>query len=264
MPCELQALWIGPRLGWIERLCFQSMLAHGHKLVLWTYAAVERVTEGIEVRSAEDILSSRYIVRDSTTDSVGSPFGDRFRYRLLQLNPGGTWVDADILMLRPIESSAPYLFGRESDELINGAVLRLPPSSRALRDLLRLTSSRVPVPHWWPAAQRRKQRWDGLLGRHQKAQDMPWGTMGPYALTATLRRYGLEGEAQLVAAFYPIHWNETSLFFEPPEAVEAKICPDTFAVHLWNNVLGDRRREPPPPRSWLAEMCERYGVSLPS
>ena len=263
MSCEIHALWIGPRLGWIERLCFQSMMAHGHQLVLWTYAPVDGIPEGIENRSAEDILSSRVIVRDPTTGSVGSPFSDRFRYRLLQQNPGGTWVDADILMLRPIESGAPYLFGRQSDDLINGAVLRLPRRSRVLRDLSRLTSARVPVPHWWPAAQRRKQRWDGLIGRHQKAQDMPWATMGPYALTATLRRYGLEGEAQPIAAFYPIHWSETSLFFGPPEAVEAKIGPDTFAVHLWNNVLGERRREPPPPGSWLAAMCERYDVALP-
>jgi hypothetical protein len=73
----------------------------------------------------------------------------------------------------------------------------------------------------------------------------------------------LEGEAQPVAAFYPIHWSETSLFFGPPEAVEAKIGLDTVAVHLWNNVLGDRRREPPPPGSWLAKICERYDVALP-
>src|SRR5712692_7731476 len=155
MPCDIHALWIGPRLGWIERLSFRSMMAHGHKLVLWTYAVVEGVPDGIEVRPAEDILSPRFIVRDPTTGSVASPFGDRFRYRMLQQHPEATWLDADVVVLRPIEIDTPYLFGWESADLINNAVLRLPPRSRVLRDLVKLTSARVPVPHRWPPERRR-------------------------------------------------------------------------------------------------------------
>ena len=92
---------------------------------------------------------------------------------------------------------------------------------------------------------------------------MEWATMAGYALTAILQRHGLQGEAQPATVFYPVHWNDTSLFFGASEAVEAKIGPDTVAVHLWSTVLGQRRREPPPPGSWLAAMCARYDVALP-
>ena len=128
MAAQLHTLWIGPRLGWVERLCLASMTAHGHHVVLWTYGRVEDVPAGVELRSAESILPERFIVRDPIKNSVG-PFADRFRYHLLRRHPGATWVDADILAMRPIDIDDSHLCGWEDERLICGAVLRLPPES---------------------------------------------------------------------------------------------------------------------------------------
>ena len=39
----LHSLWIGEKLGWLERLCLTSWVTCGHAAVLWTYNDVSGV-----------------------------------------------------------------------------------------------------------------------------------------------------------------------------------------------------------------------------
>jgi len=58
-------------------------------------------------------------------------------------------------------------------------VLRLPPESSVLHDLINLTDARVPIPTWWPLKQKLYQHAAGLIGKHMRPEDMTWGTFGP-------------------------------------------------------------------------------------
>jgi hypothetical protein len=262
---DLHSLWIGSRLSWLEQLYLASWLAHGHRVVLWTYQTVEEIPHGVEVRNAREILPASAITFHRSSGSV-SLFSNRFRYNLFQRHQA-TWVDTDVLLLRHLADPSPYLFAWEVRDSICNAVLRLPSNSRALRDLLSLTAARVPVPHWWPLKDRIRQHMRGLVRRHQVAEDMPWGTFGPRALTETLRRHRLTDRALRSETFYPFLWTETAQFYGPADLVEARLTEWTLAIHLWSTSsllatpeVAKKRNAPPPSGSWIAGKCAAYGV----
>jgi hypothetical protein len=267
---ELNSLWIGTHLTWLEKLCLTSWLGHDHRVVLWTYGAVEQIPNGVDLRDAREILPHDAIIRHRESGSVAL-FANRFRYHLLRQFPV-TWLDTDVLLLRPLMDDSHYFFGWEGlvegrDSICN-AVLRLPSDSAVLRDLLRLTDARVPVPQWWPLKDRLRQRTRGLLGQHQLAENMKWGTFGPRALTETLRRHALLDLAYSRDVFYPILWDEVALFWGSPEIVEARLSARTLAVHLWSTSslmatpeLVEKRRALPPNESWIGKKCAAHQIN---
>jgi len=262
---NLHSLWIGPRMTWLEQLCLASWIAHGHRAVVWAYQPIEGLPRGVEVRNAREFLPEEAIVLHRFSGSVAM-FSNRFRYHLLQRYPV-TWMDTDMLLLRPLAIDAPYLFGRETADSICSAVLRLPSGSRPLRDLVAYTDARVPVPPWWPLKDRIRQRALGVVGRHQRAEDMTWGSFGPRALTDALQRHHLSDRALPSEVFYPILWEETALFYQPKDVVAARLTGETIGVHLWSTggLLARPetkavRSAPPPTWSWIAEQCAGLGV----
>lgn len=257
---DLHTLWVGGRLGWFERLCVTSMLAQGHRVVLWSYEPVDNVPEDVVSAPGERVLPKSAITRHGATQSLAL-FSNRFRYRLLRMQ-AVTWVDIDLIFLRPLTDESPILFGREDAESVCNAVLRLPPDHAALAEIEHLSLQRVPAPFWWPWRQRWHQRVAGVIGRHLRPEDMTWGTFGPKALTEALSRHHLLHLARPADVFYPIHWTEAHLIFEAAAKVDRAITPETIAVHLWGDSnQRERRRQPPQPGSWIASMCGRFGVA---
>jgi hypothetical protein len=261
---EIHSLWIGPRLTWIERLSLCSWLEHGHRVTLWCYDPIEGIPNGVCTADAAEILPKTAIIRHRKTGSVAL-FANRFRYHLLRRGPT-TWLDADVVLLRPLSHASSNLFGWETPTSINNAVMRLPPESLVLDDLIQLTGERAPVPEWWPLKKKIYQRGAALIGRHKRAEDLAWGTFGPAALTHYLSRRHLASHALPIEAFYPINWTEVSLFFATPDAVSSRLTEKTIGVHLWSTSIlkspnGQTWRNAlPRANSWLGAMCERYGV----
>jgi hypothetical protein len=260
---EIHSLWIGPRLTWIERLSIHSWLKHGHRVTLWCYEQIEGIPSGVCVADAAMILPSSSIIRHRAMGSFAL-FANRFRYHLLQRFPV-TWLDLDMVLLRPLGHTSPYLFGWETPTSICNAVLRMPPKSPVLHDLIHLTDARTPVPEWWSLRRRVKQRIKGLIGRHRRAEDMEWGTFGPAALTYFLLRRNLAGYALPIEMFYPIHWEELPLLFATPDMVSPRLTEETNGVHLWSsniNHFPDYKTwlSTPPANSWLGAMCGRCGA----
>jgi len=253
---DLHSLWIGKRLPWVQRLCLCSWIRHGHRVKLWCYEPVEGVPAGAS--DAESILPNASIMRHRPTGSVAL-FADRFRYHLLQ-RQSATWFDADMVLLRPLADTRPYLFGWETSTSICTAVMRLPPGSPVLCDLTRLTDARVPIPAWWTLRQRLRQRFAALRGRHQPGETMKWGSFGPRALTYYLDKRDLADRALPIETFYPIHWDDVSLFLATPDAVSPRLTLTTLAVHLWSSSKMGERKELPPRNSWLGTMCERHDI----
>jgi hypothetical protein len=255
---NLHCLWIGQRLGWREQLCLTSWRAHGHAVTLWAYEPLDGVPPGVVIAPADDILP-RTILGGRTEPPLLS---DRFRYLLLRSHDGVTWFDTDVLLLRPLDNALPYLYAWEAPDLLGAGIIRLPSRSPALRDLVKFVEKRAPVPPWWPFRKRLRQYLRGFLGRHETPERMKWGTFGPIALTAYLRRHRLLDQAQPAEVFYPIHWTQTGLYFEIPDAVTPLLSQATIGVHLWNKIIREQYDFAPPPGSWLAEMCRRYDVAI--
>jgi hypothetical protein len=258
---DLHTLWIGPRLTWLERVCLCSWLEHGHHVILWCYEPIEGVPAGVQLADAEAILPKSAVFRHRESGSVASGGSDRFRFHLLRRRRA-TWLDADMFLLRPLDSTCPHLFGWDRPNSINASIMRLPPESPVLKDLMRLTDAAVPVPGWWLPKDRLRQRLKGLIGLHERREDMEWGAFGPSALHYYLRKRNLTHFALPIEAFYPIPWNDFLLFFASPDAISPRLTDRSIGVHLWSSsCVRERKNEPPPANSWFGLMCERYAIS---
>jgi hypothetical protein len=181
-------------------------------------------------------------------------FSDLFRLSLLRRGLG-TWIDTDVYFVAPIDAARPILFGRQSANVINGAVLRLPPDSPLLAALLALFDEQE-VPFWLDPAEReaaaRRLAETGRTGLSQ----MPWGTAGPNALTALARRMRVDDQALPESVFYPVPFRHAGWILNPGLRLEEAIRPETVAVHLWNALIKDIKDRPAPAGSFLARLQE--------
>ena len=243
-------LWIGPRLGPVERACLKSVLNRGHPLALYCYDEPEGVPDGVELRDASAILPRDRIIRHKTGSFA--LFSNWFRYELQRL-AAGTWVDCDIYLLAPLDGAAPCLFGADSSGWLNTGVLRLPPDSPVLGPLLDLFEERS-VPPWLPfrprmAAHLRLWR----RGRSGLAA-MPWGSAGPKALSHLAARHDLTRLALPSDIFYPVEWQDALWITDPERTLDEMITPRTVALHLWNERIKQVKDRPARPGSFLARL----------
>ncbi len=244
-------LWIGPRLGRLERACILSVLRQGHALTLWTYDRPDGVPTGVDLRDAREVLPEEAIIHHRT-GSV-SLFSNWFRYRLQQLGHG-VWLDSDIYLLKPVECGE-YLLTCWEPNRVNSAPLRLPPDSPMLPPLLEIFEQHK-VPPWIPlfarlAAHVRLWR----TGRTALSQ-MPWGVAGPRAVTALAMREGLLHLASPPETFHPYNWTEADWVRDPARALEDRATERTLGVHLWNERIKSFKESPAPRGSFLARLQE--------
>jgi hypothetical protein len=245
-------LWIGPRLGRVERACMRSVLRQGHELALYCYAVPEGVPKGVELRDAAAVLSEDRIVRHRS-GSVAL-FANLFRYELLRRG-AGIWLDTDIYLVAPLPPAQPYLFGREDGALINTAVLGMPPDSPLLPPLLSIFEEQE-VPFWLPPRARLGAALRLRLTGRTGLSRMPWGSAGPRAFTALARRAGLDSLALPSRVFYPAHYRDAAWIRDPNRRLEDVISPDTAAVHLWHELIKGWAEAATAPGSFLARLHE--------
>jgi hypothetical protein len=255
---KLFSFWTGSGLGYVERLCLASMLATGHSVDVYSYDTALELPPGIALKLAEDILPH------SSTRAIESGnwalTADIFRYAALKKR-AGIWVDMDALVVRPLDGMGEYLFGWQDADVINNAVMNLPPDSECLDKLIELSRSRVVVGPHWSLKHKAFQHAMGLVGRQKPIEQLEWGVIGPFALTHYVLASGLRHHCQAVDVFYPVHPNDASdLFLADAATVESRITSSTRAVHLWNDLISELKRSPPPAGSYIAKMCTRLGV----
>jgi hypothetical protein len=243
-------LWIGERLGLVERACLRSIMRAGHPLRLYSYREITGIPDGVEHCDAAEILPEACVIRHSS-GSV-SLFSNWFRYELLRRG-GGIWVDADVYALKALDFTTPFLFGLEEQGRINGAVLKIPHDSRLLTQLLEVFNQKS-VPFWLSgedriAAQTCLDR-TGRIGLDK----LRWGSTGPDALTACTKVLSLEHWAQGKEVFYPAHWSEALWIIDPCKSVEEYIFPETRCIHLWNEKIKGCKDRPAPSGTFLARL----------
>ena len=255
---SLVTLWIGEALGPVERACLLSVLRQGHELILYCYTVPANVPDGILIRDAREILPEEQVIRHHS-GSVAL-FANYFRYEL-QRRGLGTWIDCDVYLLKPIEVDRPSLFAWEAPGLINNAVLRLPPRSSILTDLLAIFEERE-VPPWLPARARLASRLRRLrTGRTGLAQ-MPWGSAGPKAISWLARRHGIAGQALPAHLFYPVPWQQAARIAEEP--LHQLAHPNSVAIHLWNECIKSLKNRPGRPGSFLEQLHREGALPVPS
>lgn len=247
MVANCVTLWIGEALGPIERACLKSVIRTGHRLALYCFDEPYGVPTGVEVRDAAEILSLE-TMKEQSGGMIGL-FSDWFRYELL-VRSLGTWVDTDVYVTGQIDGDKAYLFGEQAPGTVNGAVLRLPADSPLL---LRLVQSfeESTTPHWlkWRFYIPSRLR-ELVTGRADLAR-LPWGSLGPHALTELAKEHGVYGFAEPTERFYPMPWQDADWILDPEIAIENVLKPGTVAIHLWNERIRSFKDRPAPEGSFL-------------
>lgn len=251
MATDCVTLWIGDSLGALERACLKSMLRQGHSVALYCYRVPVGVPEGIEILDASAIMPQSTIRLSWAKRS--DLYSDLFRYEI-QKRALGTWLDLDVYLVAPLDLEKPYLFGQYEPGKVNGAVLRLPPDSPMLLPLLeQFKNGTVPKSLAWPRRLQVLAR-QAIKGRASGLANTPFGTTGPYALTAFSHRLGLISKALAPEVFYPVEWRNARWILDPAVKLADVITDRTVGVHLWNELFGAIKALPAPKGSFLAQL----------
>jgi hypothetical protein len=252
-------LWIGDTLGRFEHLSIASWLSAGHEVRLHSYGAIKEVPTGVELVDATRTAAFETMqrLRHRTTGSFALA-SDYFRYRLQQ-DGAGLWSDLDVVCLKPVPIDGDVVFGLEDPNTINGAVLYLKqglPLTEGLADLFVDNF----VPRWVRRSRARKLKLKRFFGVRITPADLPWGTFGPNAISELARQHGYFDSAKAPDVFYPLHYSEAHRLFDPSFSLDMVVTERTVAVHLWNEMLRDLKKTPPPAGSPLERLFARFGV----
>jgi hypothetical protein len=241
---EFGSFWYGP-LNPFAYACLASFPQAGVSLRLFTYDENLELPRRVAHADARTIcpdesLIGRFIANGKPSIAT---FADMFRYRMMQ-QTGCCWIDTDMLCLsRPPFENDDFVFCRQADavgtNLVNNAVLRLPPSHPALAELERAAEAAIDV-------------------------DQKWGAIGPFLLTPLLAKHGLTDRALDSRVCYPI---EPEQFWKPFLPDYREWVTDTARgasfVHLWSEAIkwsGYDFWTCPPPGSYLHGAFERLGA----
>lgn len=211
----------------------------GHSVFLHTYNEIEDLPQGVVVLDANLIIPENNIIKHKKTGSYAL-FSDIFRYELLK-KIDGLYVDCDVYCLKPIEKpKSGYLLSFEDDKLINGAVLALPKDSKVLSSLTSAAYDPYFIPPWYSKTKQFRLKLKKLLGFGKGLEHMPWGVIGPKAITYYIKKFLLEKNVSSIDIFYPIHYSCVSQLFDPELSVIDVITSRTLCIHLYNEMLKNK------------------------
>ncbi len=242
--CEFASFWHGV-LNPFAYACLASFPQAGASLRVFSYNTGLDLPPGVRLADARSICPDETLTRRFIANGKPSiaTFADMFRYRMIQ-KTGRCWVDSDMLCLRrPAFANDSFVFCRQADavgtSLVNNAVLRLPPGSPALAELVDTAEAAIDV-------------------------DQKWGALGPFLLTPVLARHGLTHHALDSHICYPVEPEQFWKLFLPGyrEWAEAEARGAGF-VHLWSEAIawsGYDFWTCPPPGSYLHEAFGRVGA----
>src|SRR5262249_36639648 len=132
-------------------------------------------------------------------------FSDFFRMRLMA-ERAGLWLDADVLLLKPIEiDPAKPFFAWERPRQIGNSVLYLPPAVPPVGALAGWVERGEWPRDGLPLLHRLTLAMRGLRGGSRRVADPRVAIFGPPALPALANRHGSAREALPKKSFYAVH-----------------------------------------------------------
>ena len=260
-PADVVTFWHGP-LDRLRRTCLRSQLAQGHKITIFSFAPIADLPDGVVNADAETILPQAFASKLRPPQSDGSwrdwtvlQFSDFFRMRLMARR-AGLWLDADVLLLKPvrIDFTKPF-FAFEGPRLLGNSVLYLPPDDPIVAAFEHLIAQKELTPNWLSLRHRLAYALRRSRSHHGRLSDLGLAIFGPSSLTALARRNGALQEALPKRSFYAIH-AEPKLFFEPSDFSALIGDPKLIGLHISPKGRGN---EPPAAGSLHAWAVQQFG-----
>ncbi len=258
---DVVTFWHGP-LDTLRRTCLRSQVAAGHKVTVYSFEPLAGLPEGVGNAEAEAILPHAFAekLRPTGPDGVWRDwttlqFSDFFRMRLMARD-AGLWLDADVLLLRPIEIdlAKPY-FAWERPRQLGNSVLYLPAGDAIVAAFAALMRQDELTPDWLALRHRLTFALRKLRGGSNRLSDVRVAIYGPAALTALARRTSELDYALPKKSFYAVH-AEPKLFFEPLDFSALIGDPGVIGLHISPKGRGNQK---PLPGSLYAWAAERFG-----
>jgi hypothetical protein len=137
----IHGLWVGEKLSEIELLTLKSFTGFGHEFHLWVYEKIKnKLPKNVILQDANEIIPQKKVFRRKYNDpeakigkgSLGAPFSDIFRYKLLY-EKGGWWVDMDVTCLKPIDFQGDYFFRSHPLLPMVGNIMKVPKGCELMR-----------------------------------------------------------------------------------------------------------------------------------
>jgi hypothetical protein len=151
---DVVTFWHGP-LDALRQTCLRSQLAAGHKVTVYSFDTIPGLPAGVANSEAEAILPHVFSEKLRPPQPDGSwrdwttlQFSDFFRMRLMA-EGAGLWLDADVLLLKPVEiDRARPFFAWERPRQIGNSVLYLPPHDPIVQAFQDLMEQEELTPEW--------------------------------------------------------------------------------------------------------------------
>lgn len=258
---DVVTFWHGP-LDRLRQLCLRSQLAAGHKVTVYSFDPLPGLPDGVGNADAEAVLPRSFAERLRPPEPDGSwrdwttlQFSDFFRMRLMA-QKAGLWLDADVLLLKPVEidPAKPY-FAWERPRQLGNSVLYLPADDSVVTAFSKLMQQDELTPDWLSLRHRVVFTVKRLTGGSQRLSDIRVAIFGPAALTALAQRNGEIRYALPKQSFYAVH-AEPRLFFEPSDFRELIADPAIIGLHISPKGRGG---EAPAKGSLYEWASERFG-----
>src|SRR5258707_3942709 len=232
---DVVTFWHG-RLDRLRQTCLRSQVAAGHKVTVYSFEPLAELPDGVGNAEAEAILPHSFSEKLRPPESDGSwrdwttlQFSDFFRMRLMAQG-AGLWLDADVLLLKPVEiDPAKPFFAWERPRQLGNSVLYLPPRDPIVAAFEDLMEQDELTPDWLALRHRLTFALRKLRGGSNRLSDIRVAIYGPAALTALARRADELHYALPKQSFYAVH-AEPKLFFE--QADFSKLIADPAIVGL--------------------------------
>lgn len=258
---DVVTFWHGP-LDALRRTCLRSQVAAGHKVTVYSFDPLAGLPDGVGNAEAEAILPHAFSEKlrppqpDGTwRDWTTLQFSDFFRMRLMA-ESAGLWLDADVLLLKPVEidPTKPY-FAWERPRQLGNSVLYLPSGDPIVAAFENLMKQEELTPDWLALRHRLTFALRRLRGGSNRVSDIRVAIYGPAALTALASRTGELRYALPRKSFYAVH-AKPKLFFEPSDFADLISDPGIIGLHISPKGRGGK---PPVPGSLYAWAAERFG-----
>jgi hypothetical protein len=257
---DVVTFWHGP-LDSLRRTCLRSQVAAGHKVTVYSFEPIGQLPDGVGNAEAEAILPHSFSEKLRPAQPDGSwrdwtilQFSDFFRMRLMARG-AGLWLDADVLLLKPVEidETKPF-FAWERPRQLGNSVLYLPANHPIVVAFEGLMEQEELTPDWLALRHRLTFALRQLRGGSNRLSDIRIAIYGPASLTALARRIGELRRALPQKSFYAVH-ADPKRFFERSDFSKLISDPDIIGLHISPKGRGN---QPPVPGSLYAWAAEKF------
>lgn len=258
---DVVTFWHGP-LDALRLTCLRSQVAAGHKVTVYSFDPIAGLPDGVGNAEAEAILPHAFSEKLRPPQPDGSwsdwtilQFSDFFRMRLMA-ESAGLWLDADVLLLKPVEiDPARPFFAWERPRQLGNSVLYLPADDPIVVAFENLIEQEELTPDWLALRHRLTFALRRLRGGSGRLSDIRIAIYGPASLTALANRTGRLIYALPKKSFYAVH-ADPKRFFEPSDFAALISDPGITGLHISPKGRGG---QPPIPGSLYGWATERFG-----